>query len=140
MRRGKPNDRKPPVSLDSVLAKREGRLRCRDCREYTARPRAINESQRRFRCPLCGGIMDRDHDDWPSQTAAELTREKLTEIIRRAIDNRGLNVDELSNAAGVPYRVLRDLIAGECDLHINTAAKLCRFLKIELRPPSDASR
>lgn len=61
MRRGRPNDRRPPVTLASVLAKRTGQLRCRDCRVYCPKDNAIRESRGRYRCPQCGGWLDREN-------------------------------------------------------------------------------
>lgn len=57
----------------------------------------------------------------------------MTEVIKRAIRDRGENVTRLAKGAGVPQPVLHRFVAGERDLTLRTAEKLAAYLGLELR-------
>lgn len=47
-------------STEGVLAQREGQLVCRSCGQPCPRKDALGSPKQGFRCPRCGGRLDRE--------------------------------------------------------------------------------
>ena len=58
----------------------------------------------------------------------------LSEQLRAAFAESGLSRFELAKRAGVPYSGLHRFIAGERDIVLDTASRLCDVLGLELLP------
>lgn len=54
--------------------------------------------------------------------------------IQRAFRRSGLSIKALSDRAGVPYASCYEVMKGERDPALSTAAKLSKVLRLELRP------
>lgn len=67
-------------------------------------------------------------------------RTDLAEQLRRAWRESGLSRYMLAKRSGVGYSIIHRFAAGERDLKLQTASKLCDVLGLELRPAGPVSR
>lgn len=58
----------------------------------------------------------------------------LPQQLREAFEASGLSRFELARQAGVSYAIVHRFIAGQRDVKLETASKLCAVLGLELRP------
>lgn len=64
--------------------------------------------------------------------AKRKTKTGLVDALRSAIQNSGLTRYAVAKQAGVGFAVLNRFVAGERDLRLETAAKICDALGLEL--------
>lgn len=62
------------------------------------------------------------------------TRRSFAELIRATTQARGLTAYALARDSGVNSAVVGRFLKGERDVTLTTAEKLCRALRLELRP------
>jgi plasmid maintenance system antidote protein VapI len=56
----------------------------------------------------------------------------LTAVLQRAIQRSGMTVYRLAQQTDVPAPTLRRFLSGQRGMTLDTAAKLCRVLNLEL--------
>jgi transcriptional regulator with XRE-family HTH domain len=55
-------------------------------------------------------------------------------LIRDRFRKSGLSIKALADRAGVPYAAAHGFLTGTRDPALSTATKLCKILRLELRP------
>lgn len=58
----------------------------------------------------------------------------MQQVIQRAFLDSGLSIKKLAEATKLPYSVAHGAVTGSTDPCLSTAEKICRVLKLELRP------
>ena len=72
---------------------------------------------------------------------ATQVRKTLEQSIRDAIQAAGKSVNALAKDAGVPQAVLQRFVSGKRrGLTLETAEKLCAYLRLELKPAENSNR
>ncbi len=59
---------------------------------------------------------------------------EFAKLIRATIRKSGLTRAEIARRAGIPYAGLHGFVAETRSMDLNTAAKVCKVLGLELRP------
>lgn len=62
------------------------------------------------------------------------TRRTFAELIRATTEARGLTAYALARDSGVNSAVVGRFLKGQRDVTLTTAEKMCRVLRLELRP------
>lgn len=61
-------------------------------------------------------------------------KNEMADLIQRTFRKSGLSIKRLSVLSGVPYASAYGVVNEGRDPALSTAAKLCRTLRLELRP------
>lgn len=62
------------------------------------------------------------------------TQNKMADTIRRALERSGLSIKALAVRAGIPYPSAHGFVKHGRNLSLETVAKVCETLGLELRP------
>ena len=57
---------------------------------------------------------------------------ELADVIHAAFQASGLSVRRVANESNVPYSSAHGFLAGNCDISLGTAARLCKALGLRL--------
>ena len=59
---------------------------------------------------------------------------EMNELIRATFRASGMSMKRLSDESGVAYQAVHAMMTGNRDPALSTVARLCRVLRLELRP------
>ena len=68
------------------------------------------------------------------------TQNRMAQTIRRAFERSGLSIKALSVRAGIPYASAHGFVKNGRNLTLDTTAKICELLGLELRPARQEKR
>jgi plasmid maintenance system antidote protein VapI len=62
------------------------------------------------------------------------SRLSLNDALKQAVAETGKSVNSVANQSGVAQAVLQRFLSGKRGITLDTAERLCAYLKLELRP------